>query len=157
MCLYNPTTLFLYLMLQVSTLLLELAAMKQADPSAKAVVFSSWSRLLRLVEEALSDNGFTHTSIAGVQAQTRAAALKSFLTDPDCSVLTVIMSTGGGASGLTLTVASHVFLMEPNLNPGLEAQAAGRVYRLGNLHTFCFPGVYQCCDSCHKGCALVLP
>lgn len=144
-------------MLQVSTLLLELAAMKQADPTAKAVVFSSWSRLLRLVEEALSDNCFTHTSIAGVQAQTRAAALKSFLTDPDCSVLTVIMSTGGGASGLTLTVASHVFLMEPNLNPGLEAQAAGRVYRLGKLHTFCFPGVYQCCDSCHKGCLLVLP
>lgn len=126
-------------MRQVSTLLLELAAMKQADPTAKAVVFSSWSRLLRLVEEALSDNGFTHTSIAGVQAQTRAAALKSFLTDPKCSVLTVIMSTSGGASGLTLTVASHVFLMEPNLNPGLEAQAAGRVHRLGKLHLACFP------------------
>ena len=118
-------------LLQVSALLLELAAMKQADPTAKAIIFSSWSRLLRLVEEALGDNGFTHTSIAGVQAQTRAAALKTFLTDPNCSVLTVIMSTSGGASGLTLTVASHVFLMEPNLNPGLEAQAAGRVYRLG--------------------------
>lgn len=118
-------------MLQVSALLLELAAMKQADPTAKAVVFSSWSRLLRLVEEALQDNNIAYTSIAGAQADTRVAALRRFVTDPDCTVLTVVMSTGGGAAGLTLTVASHVFLLEPNLNPGLEAQAAARVYRLG--------------------------
>ena len=119
--------------LQVSALLLELAAMKQADPTAKAVVFSSWSRLLRLVEEALQDNGIAYTSIAGAQAETRGAALRKFVKDPDCTVLTVVMSTGGGAAGLTLTVASHVFLLEPNLNPGLEAQAAARVYRLGRL------------------------
>ncbi len=37
----------------------------------------------------------------------------------------------GGAAGLTLTVANTVFLMEPALNPGLEAQAAARIYRLG--------------------------
>lgn len=61
------------------------------------------------------------------------AALRRFVKEPDCSVLTVVMSTGGGAAGLTLTVASHVFLLEPNLNPGLEAQAAARVYRLGML------------------------
>lgn len=105
--------------------------MKQADPTAKAVVFSSWNRLLRLVEEALQDNNIAYTSIAGAQADTRVAALRRFMTDPDCTVLTVVMSTGGGAAGLTLTVASHVFLLEPNLNPGLEAQAAARVYRLG--------------------------
>ena len=113
--------------------------MKQADPTAKAVVFSSWSRLLRLVEEALHDNGISCTSIAGVQAASRAAALKRFTKDPDCTVLTVVMSTGGGAAGLTLTVASHMFLMEPNLNQGLEAQAAARVYRLGMLQCW----VYQ--------------
>ena len=113
-------------------MLLELAAMKQADPTAKAVVFSSWSRLLRLVEEALKDN-ICYTSIAGAQADSRVAALHRFMKDPECTVLTVVMSTGGGAAGLTLTVASHVFLLEPNLNPGLEAQAAARVYRLGKL------------------------
>lgn len=105
--------------------------MKAADPTAKAVVFSSWSRLLRLVEEALGDNSIAYTSIAGAQADARVAALQRFIKDPDCTVLTVVMSTGGGAAGLTLTVASHVFLLEPNLNPGLEAQAAARVYRLG--------------------------
>ena len=39
----------------------------------------------------------------------------------------------GGAAGLTLTAANTVFIMEPSLNPGLEAQAAGRVHRLGGL------------------------
>ena len=41
------------------------------------------------------------------------------------------MSTAGGAAGLTLTVATTAFLLEPSLNPGLEAQAAARIYRLG--------------------------
>ena len=132
--------------MQVSALLIELAAMKQADPTAKAVVFSSWSRLLRLVQGALQDNGISHASIAGTQAETRGAALKRFLEDPDCTVLAVVMSTGGGAAGLTLTVASHVFLMEPNLNPGLEAQAAARVYRLGK------PPVHVCLSIGACGC-----
>lgn len=38
---------------QVSMLLSELAAMRAADPGAKAVVFSSWGRLLKLVGNAL--------------------------------------------------------------------------------------------------------
>lgn len=33
--------------------------------------------------------------------------------------------------GLTLTVATSAYLMEPAMHPGLEAQAAARIYRLG--------------------------
>ena len=38
---------------------------------------------------------------------------------------------GGGAAGLTLTEASVAILLEPALQPGIEAQAVGRVHRLG--------------------------
>ena len=38
-----------------------------------------------------------------------------------------------GAVGITLTSASHVFLMEPVMNPALEAQAIGRSWRMGQL------------------------
>lgn len=41
------------------------------------------------------------------------------------------MSTSGGAAGLTLTAARTAFILEPSLNPGLEAQAAARICRLG--------------------------
>lgn len=55
---------------QVSALLTELGNMKAADPAAKAVVFSTWSRLLRLVDTALKDNGIqvrqlTHCDLQG--------------------------------------------------------------------------------------------
>lgn len=39
-----------------------------------------------------------------------------------------------GAVGINLTQANRVFLMEPALNPALEAQAIGRVHRLGQKH-----------------------
>ncbi len=46
-------------------------------------------------------------------------------------VLLLMMSTSGGAAGLTLTRATTAFLLEPPPNPGLEAQAAARIHRLG--------------------------
>ena len=72
-------------------------------------------------------------TLCGALPEQRIRALKDFIHDKTTTVLTVVMSTGGGAAGLTLTVASTVFLLEPHLNIGLETQAAGRVHRLGGL------------------------
>eukprot|EP00887_Chlorella_sp_A99_P005493 scaffold1.g5493.t1 len=116
---------------KVAALLEELAAMRAADPTAKAVVFSSWGRLLKLVGDALQANGVAHATLAGASPVQRQEALDRFHHDPACAVLTVVMSNSGGAAGLTLTVATTAFILEPGLNPGLEAQAAARIYRLG--------------------------
>ena len=45
--------------------------------------------------------------------------------------------------GITLTAANKVYLMEPALDPATEAQAAGRIHRLGQtrevlIKRFCF-------------------
>jgi hypothetical protein len=73
-----------------------------------------------------------------ITAKKQTAALRSrqdelqrFLTDPSCTCLLLLMSGSSGAAGLNLTAASTVFILDPAPNPGLEAQAAARVYRLG--------------------------
>jgi len=70
-------------------------------------------------------------SLAGAAPAARADALEAFRTDESVAALLMVLSTGGGAAGLSLTTASHCVLLEPQLNPGLEAQAASRIHRLG--------------------------
>ena len=41
------------------------------------------------------------------------------------------MTTGVGAFGLNIIAASQVFLVEPQWNPSVEAQAIGRTIRIG--------------------------
>lgn len=41
------------------------------------------------------------------------------------------LTVGRGANGLNLTEANHVLLLEPSINPAAEAQAIGRVFRIG--------------------------
>jgi len=60
-------------------------------------------------------------------------AIERFTTDPLCKVL--VLHSGSGAAGLTLTVARHVFLLEPFLRAGEEAQALNRVHRIGQTQT----------------------
>ncbi|CCF45916.1 hypothetical protein CH063_03727 [Colletotrichum higginsianum] len=43
----------------------------------------------------------------------------------------MLLTLSCGAVGLTLTVASRVYLMEPHWNPNLEEQALARVHRMG--------------------------
>lgn len=98
------------LVAQVTALLQHLGA---APPGSKALVFSSWGRLLRLVGEALKGAGVHTASMVGAAPAARQAALDSFLNDPGCRVLLMLMSNSSGAAGLTLTVADTVYLMEP--------------------------------------------
>jgi len=60
-------------------------------------------------------------------------SIRRFNTDVTCKVL--VLHAGSGAAGLTLTVARHVFLLEPFLRAGEEAQALNRVHRIGQTQT----------------------
>ncbi|KAJ8120770.1 hypothetical protein ONZ43_g2607 [Nemania bipapillata] len=43
----------------------------------------------------------------------------------------MLLTLSCGAVGLTLTVASRAYLLEPHWNPTLEEQALARIHRLG--------------------------
>ncbi len=59
----------------------------------------------------------------------RTKALSDFQKDPPTTIF--LLSMRAGAVGINLTQANRIFLMEPCFNPALEAQAIGRVHRLG--------------------------
>jgi SNF2 family DNA or RNA helicase len=44
---------------------------------------------------------------------------------------TIFVSLRAGGTGITLTAADYVFLLDPWWNPAVEAQAVDRVHRIG--------------------------
>mmetsp|Transcript_55307 Transcript_55307/g.66610 ORF Transcript_55307/g.66610 Transcript_55307/m.66610 type:complete len:162 (+) Transcript_55307:69-554(+) len=82
------------------------------------------------MQEELPKRGFSFRTLSGdMSMPKRAQALREFQSDPPTTVF--LLSMRSGAVGINLTQANRVFIMEPALNPALEAQAIGRVHRLG--------------------------
>ena len=106
----------------------EVANMLAADADAKCIVFSSFTKFLDLVGDALAAAGPAVCRIDGsVNVRQREAQLASFHS-PGHPVLLMSLRCG---VGLNLTCASHVILSEPWWNPFVEEQAIDRVHRIG--------------------------
>ncbi|GMH68636.1 hypothetical protein TrLO_g5881 [Triparma laevis f. longispina] len=115
---------------KLKRLVQELKRINDNEPGAKSLIFSQFSSTLEWLKQELPKNGFQFRTLSGGMSMTaRAKALKDFQGDPPTTIF--LLSLRAGAVGINLTEANRVFLMEPALNPALEAQAVGRVHRLG--------------------------
>ncbi len=94
----------------------------------KALVFSQWTQFLDRIESSVAGAGLSSVRLDG-STRDRAAVVDQFQNDPDTSVFLISLQAGG--SGLNLTAADHVFLMDPWWNPAVEQQAADRAHRIG--------------------------
>jgi superfamily II DNA or RNA helicase len=93
-------------------------------------VFSQFASTLRWLKEELPRHGFQYRTLSGdMSMKKRAKALSDFQNDPPSTIF--LLSMRAGAVGINLTQANRVFIMEPCFNPAIEAQAIGRVHRLG--------------------------
>ncbi|CAA7054102.1 unnamed protein product [Microthlaspi erraticum] len=108
----------------------EIRFMVERDGSAKAIVFSQFTSFLDLINYTLGKCGVSCVQLVGSMSMAaRDAAINKFKEDPDCKVFLMSLKAGGVA--LNLTVASHVFMMDPWWNPAVERQAQDRIHRIG--------------------------
>jgi SNF2 family DNA or RNA helicase len=94
----------------------------------KALVFSQWTGLLDKVEPHLRSRALPFVRLDG-KTRDRGAAVDAFQADDGPPVMIISLTAGG--TGLNLTAADHVFLLDPWWNPAVEDQAADRAHRIG--------------------------
>ena len=94
----------------------------------KALVFSQWTSFLDLVEPHLREAGIAFERLDGSTVD-RQGVVERFQAPEGAPVLLISLRAGG--TGLNLTAADHVFLLDPWWNPAVEEQAADRAHRIG--------------------------
>jgi superfamily II DNA or RNA helicase len=112
----------------------ELAALLDqlfAEPEAKVVVFSQWTRTHDIVARRLEARGIGYVSFhGGVPSDKRPALVQRFRDDTACRVF---LSTDAGSTGLNLQHASTLVNMDLPWNPAVLEQRIARIYRLGQV------------------------
>jgi superfamily II DNA/RNA helicase len=102
-----------------------------AEPEAKAVVFSQWTRTHDIVIRRLEARGLGYVSFhGGVPSDKRPALVERFRDDPNCRVF---LSTDAGSTGLNLQHASTLVNMDLPWNPAILEQRIGRIHRMGQV------------------------
>ena len=107
--------------------------LKLDEPDVKIIIFSHWDPILFYLAQALDSNSVTYR-LKSTKFYKHIQEFKDHANGITC----LLLPLKAGSKGLNLTEATHVFLIEPILNPGEELQAVGRVHRIGqNKPTFC--------------------
>ena len=115
---------------KLRVLVAELKRMREDDPTNKALIFTQFTQTIDWLQRRLPEEGFGFRTISGsMSAKNRDKSIQAFQKDPPTTVF--ILSVRSGAVGINLTAASHVFMIEPCLNPALQDQAIGRAWRMG--------------------------
>jgi len=94
----------------------------------KILVFSQFVTMLDLIKKQLENRGIKYEYLTG-QTRKRAEVVSSFQQNADIPVFLISLKAGG--TGLNLTEADYVYLVDPWWNPAVENQAIDRAYRIG--------------------------
>lgn len=116
-----------------------IAYLLKENPSVKVLCFSQWDAVLKILGDALQTQKIGYLSLEGkgwdpvesksLSISKKGASVTKFIKSE--SITCFMLHAKSQSSGLTLVEATHVFLIEPMLQKGLEQQAVGRVHRIG--------------------------
>lgn len=94
----------------------------------KMLVFSQFVSMLDLIGKKLAEKGIPFVTLTG-STRNRKAVVEEFQENPDVRVFLISLKAGG--TGLNLTEADYVYLVDPWWNPAVENQAIDRSHRIG--------------------------
>lgn len=94
----------------------------------KVLVFSQFVSMLQLIRKELEKENIGYTILTGSTTH-REEVVSNFQNDVHTRVFLISLKAGG--TGLNLTEADYVFLVDPWWNPAVEDQAIDRSYRIG--------------------------
>ncbi len=96
----------------------------------KILVFSQFVKMLKLIQRELDKQGVKYEYLDGqCSPKARNASVEHFQTDESCRVFLISLKAGG--TGLNLTAADYVYIVDPWWNPAVENQAIDRTHRIG--------------------------
>ncbi len=97
------------------------------DEGRRILLFSQFTSMLSLIEEALQGENIAYTKLTG-QTRKRDEAIETFRSG---EVNLFLISLKAGGVGLNLTEADTVIHYDPWWNPAVEMQATDRAHRIG--------------------------
>jgi len=102
--------------------------LEELVPNHKVLIFSQYVKMLKLVEHQIKQKGWGYVMLDG-STQKRGELVDTFQDDPNIRVFLISLKAGG--SGLNLTQAEYVYILDPWWNPAAEEQAIDRAHRIG--------------------------
>ena len=93
----------------------------------RALIFSQFTSFLARIRHVLERRGVSVVQLDG-STRNRTEVIERFRSG-EAPVFLISLKAGG--SGLTLTEADYVFVMDPWWNPAAEEQAIDRAHRIG--------------------------
>jgi superfamily II DNA or RNA helicase len=100
---------------------------EMVEEGRRILLFSQFTSMLSLIEEALQQTGLRYVKLTG-RSRDRATPVTRFQAD---EVPLFLISLKAGGVGLNLTAADTVIHYDPWWNPAVERQATDRAHRLG--------------------------
>jgi superfamily II DNA or RNA helicase len=97
----------------------------------KTIVFSQFLDTMKLIANELEKNNIKFVQFDGsTSSEKRMELVKEFQSE-DSDIQVFLLSLMAGNSGINLTAANYVYLMEPWWNKAVQQQAIDRVHRIG--------------------------
>jgi superfamily II DNA or RNA helicase len=99
----------------------------------KAVIFSQWERMTRIIARELDSIGIEYQYLhGGIPSKDRKTLFDTFNQSATCRVF---LSTDAGSTGLNLQAAALIINMDIPWNPAVLEQRIARIHRMGQKNS----------------------